>query len=261
MTLELTLKRCASPLSGYCQISFLNYNRKEVRIQKLHFRDISSTNDTVVFEFPMERSPEVGNRLRVICRIAVAKNDPSCNSNVARRLSQELSNLFNRERFNDAILYAGGQEFKAHRSILAAFSPVFNAIFSNDLEESKSGRVELTDVSAEVVEEMLNFMYTGKSVLEQQTYYDGENRGIDQNLAIGLLQVADKYQLDKLKVICEDALADSLTEESVNKILALSCLHRTSSLKHQCIEFINSHTKEFIKHLTASGGFLREALS
>lgn len=79
------------------------------------------------------------------------------------KLSEDLGNLFDNERFSDVSLAVNGHEFQAHKAILAARSPVFAAMFEHEMEERKQNRVAITDVDDEVLKEMLRFIYTGKA--------------------------------------------------------------------------------------------------
>lgn len=101
------------------------------------------------------------------------------------KLSEDLGNLFDNEKFSDVTLSVGGREFQAHKAILAgkpkiflivvkdhyiwinfsnaARSPVFAAMFEHEMEERKQNRVAITDVDHEVLKEMLRFIYTGKA--------------------------------------------------------------------------------------------------
>jgi len=79
------------------------------------------------------------------------------------RLSEDLSGLFESQKFSDVILCVGGKEFFVHKAILAARSPVFAAMFEHEMEEKKQNRVDITDMDPEVLREMLRFIYTGKA--------------------------------------------------------------------------------------------------
>ncbi|MGH0130591.1 UNVERIFIED_CONTAM: hypothetical protein FKN15_005482 [Acipenser sinensis] len=79
------------------------------------------------------------------------------------RLADELGGLWENSRFTDCSLCVAGQEFQAHKAILAARSPVFSAMFEHEMEESKKNRVEINDVEPEVFKEMMCFIYTGKA--------------------------------------------------------------------------------------------------
>ncbi|XP_059022735.1 speckle-type POZ protein-like isoform X3 [Mustela lutreola] len=107
-----------------------------------------------------------------------------------------------------------------------ARSPVFNAMFEHEMEESKKNRVEINDVDPEVFKEMMRFIYTGKAP------------NLDK-MADNLLAAADKYALERLKVMCEEALCCNLSVENVADTLVLADLHSAEQLKAQAIDFIN----------------------
>ncbi|NXV99106.1 SPOPL protein, partial [Fregetta grallaria] len=115
------------------------------------------------------------------------------------RLAEDLGNLWETTRFTDCSFCVGGQEFKAHKSVLAARSPVFNAMFEHEMEESK--KVSFT------ANFYIFFFY--------------------------------QYALERLKVMCEEALCSNLSVENVADILILADLHSAEQLKAQAIDFIN----------------------
>ena len=48
-----------------------------------------------------------------------------------------------------------------------------------------------------------------------------------------------QYALDRLKVMCEDALCTNLTVDTVSDALVLADLHSAEQLKTHAIDFIN----------------------
>ena len=80
-------------------------------------------------------------------------------------LIENLASLRLNSQLTDITLVTtvDGREFSAHKSILAARSVVFAAMFSHEeLEESQKNQVEVPDFSGEVMEAMLSYIYTGK---------------------------------------------------------------------------------------------------
>ncbi|KAK1608768.1 hypothetical protein QYE76_032441 [Lolium multiflorum] len=67
-----------------------------------------------------------------------------------------------------------------------------------------------------------------------------------------LLVAADKYGLERMKMICEGILCKSLDVETVAAILALADQHHCSNLKDACIEFMLSSNR--IDDVVASQG-------
>ena len=60
------------------------------------------------------------------------------------------------------------------------------------------------------------------------------------NMAADLLAAADKYALERLKVMCEESLCKNLNVENVSETLILADRHSAEQLKSQAIEFINN---------------------
>ncbi|CAL1273689.1 unnamed protein product [Larinioides sclopetarius] len=163
-----------------------------------------------------------GQTNAIQCRV------PECN------LPNDMGELFEDQKFSDVILSVEGTEFFAHKAILAARSPVFAAMFEHDMEEKKQNRVEIIDMKADVLRDMLHFIYTGRS----------KHLKIMPDL---LLAAADKYALDRLKVMCEKELCNNLSVESSAEALMLADLHNADQLKAYAIEFLNSHASDVME--------------
>ncbi len=87
---------------------------------------------------------------------------------------------------------------------------------------------QISDVDHEVFREMLRFIYTGKAANLER-------------MADDLLAAADKYALERLKVMCEEALCTNLSTENSAEVLILADLHSADQLKAQAIDFINTY--------------------
>nr|CDS24579.1 protein roadkill [Echinococcus granulosus] len=125
------------------------------------------------------------------------------------------------------------RQFKAHKAILAARSPVFAAMFEHGMAESRANRVHITDVEPDILGEVLRFIYTGRVV------------GLDNPvIAQELLAAADKYQLERLKAMCEEELVEHLTVEAACDILSLADIHSAEQLKTHTLDFIMLHAQE-----------------
>ncbi|CAB1440397.1 unnamed protein product [Pleuronectes platessa] len=174
------------------------------------------------------------DKLTLFCEVSVVQDSVNISGqntmNMVKvpdcRLAEELGDLWENSRFTDCSLCVAGQKFQAHKAILAARSPVFSAMFEHEMEESMKNRVEINDVEPDVFKEMMCFIYTGKAP------------NLDK-MADDLLAAADKYALERLKVMCEDALCTSLSVENAAEILILADLHSADQLKTQAVDFIN----------------------
>ena len=74
-------------------------------------------------------------------------------------------------------------------------------MFQVNMKENLTNRVEITDIELPVVQEMFTFIYTGNSLKLNL-----------KDMASKLLFAADKYQLVRLKRMCEETLSRNLTQ-------------------------------------------------
>ena len=65
-------------------------------------------------------------------------------------------------KFSDAKICIGEKEFNVHRTILAARSPVFAAMFEHDCEENRQNMVRISDIDADVFQDLLRYTYSAK---------------------------------------------------------------------------------------------------
>ncbi|XP_060249294.1 speckle-type POZ protein-like [Meriones unguiculatus] len=175
--------------------------------------------------------------LTLFCKVSIGQDAVSLSQqtsaiNIPRcSLTDELGALWENSHFTDCCLFVSGQEFWAHKAILAAHSPVFRAMFQHDMEERRKNRFEIKDLEPQVFKEMMGFIYTGKAPN-------------CHTMTTGVLAAADRYGLEGLKVMCEDALCRDLCVENASHTLILADLHSAEQLKMQALDFITVHASE-----------------
>ncbi|EPQ11801.1 Speckle-type POZ protein B [Myotis brandtii] len=138
-------------------------------------------------------------------------------------------------KFKFSILNSKGEVTKAVKS-QGAYSFVqgkdwgFKKFIRRDVLLDEDNSLLPDDKLTLLCEEMMCFIYTGKAP------------NLDK-MADGLLAAADKYALERLKVLCEEALSRQLCEENAAEMLTLADLHSADQLKTQAVDFINSHAE------------------
>ncbi|KAK3120689.1 hypothetical protein QOZ80_9AG0692100 [Eleusine coracana subsp. coracana] len=129
---------------------------------------------------------------------------------------------------------AGTTTVAAHRSILAARSPVFMAeLFGPMKENAASAWVRVDDMEARVFKALLYFVYTDEMPDEEE----GEDKVV---MAQHLLVAADRYSLDRLRLMCEDRLCRLVDVSNVGTVLALAEQHECQGLNKACFRFLLS---------------------
>ncbi|NWT75945.1 SPOP protein, partial [Prunella himalayana] len=187
------------------------------------------------------------DKLTLFCEVSVVQDSVNISGqntmNMVKvpecRLADELGGLWENSRFTDCCLCVAGQEFKGHKAILAARSPVFSAMFEHEMEESKKNRVEINDVEPEVFKEMMCFIYTGKAP------------NLDK-MADDLLAAADKVNSGFVGAGGAGMPWDFLSTEAWDgqnaaEILILADLHSADQLKTQAVDFINYHASDVME--------------
>lgn len=181
------------------------------------------------------------DRLNILCKMRISANDVRhlTEANAIQlkaskhTLSSDLEALFENKQFTDVELNVNGVTLHAHRIILASRSPVFCAMFQNDMKEKKERKIDISDVQPKVMKEVLRYLYT-------ETVNGLSSMGKD------IMAVADKYDLQGLKIMCEKALSDDFTIGNVIEILVYADIYNANHLKKQAMLFINKHSKELI---------------
>jgi speckle-type POZ protein len=112
--------------------------------------------------------------------------------------------------------------------------PVFSAELLGAMKEG--GVVRLEDMDAQMFKALLYFVYTD-SLPETEKEDEGT---IFQHLLVA----ADRYNLERLKLICEEKLCNHIDLHTVVTILVLAEQHHCDGLKKACFHFLSSPVDE-----------------
>ena len=99
------------------------------------------------------------------------------------------------------------------------------------MRESAKSKVVIDDLTPQTVEGMLEYIYTGQ---------------VDRSKADQLIAAADKYGLEELRNICEDAIQESLNIKNAVDMLFLASLYGLTKLKAEALSLITKN-KEILK--------------
>lgn len=148
----------------------------------------------------------------------------------AHSLSTHLSKFLYANYAKDVTLICKDTDFRidAHRAILMARSEVFCAMFDHEMVEKKTNQVILDDIDGDVLAAMVHFMYTDTVPKLAE-------------LADSLLVAADRYQLGKLKIMCEEQLLKDIDIDKVGHLLTIADVTNAEELKKACLEFACSY--------------------
>uniref|UniRef100_A0ACD5VR11 Uncharacterized protein n=1 Tax=Avena sativa TaxID=4498 RepID=A0ACD5VR11_AVESA len=127
-------------------------------------------------------------------------------------------------------------------------SPVFDAELYGPMGDKGRQDITIEDMQAAVFKAFLHFIYTD-SMPSMDDLVDEDKTEIVKHLLVA----ADKYAMERLKMICEGMLCRSIDVQTVATILALADQYHCSNLKDACIEFMLSANR--MTDVIASQGY------
>ncbi|CAD6267516.1 unnamed protein product [Miscanthus lutarioriparius] len=177
--------------------------------------------------------------------VAAAADAPAGVAVPPSDLHVHLGSLLSKKHGADvAITVGSGGEattYDAHAWLLAARSPVFEAELlatSKDKSPAVGGgggsvrrrRMEIQGVEPKVFEAMLHFVYT--DALPEMAERDVVA------MAQSLLAAAHRYELGRLKLMCEEMLCKRIDVNTVASTLVVAEQHGCRALKDACLAFM-----------------------
>ena len=88
-------------------------------------------------------------------------------------LAKRLNMLRRQDHLCDVTLATKDEkEFKAHKNVLSAASPFFCKLLQSDMKENREGIVRFEEISGAVMEDVLEFIYTGSVEITQENCKD-----------------------------------------------------------------------------------------
>jgi hypothetical protein len=144
---------------------------------------------------------------------------------------------------------------KAHRCLLATISPVFAAMFSNDMVEQISSVIKLPDISSEALRTFLNFVYSGS---------DGSSGARLDEHWFEVLGACHKYCVtsDTLKAICAKSMEKTLNFKncwlSLEKVSILDPARVQAGPFRICLDYIIKNFDEVVKEESFLAVAMRE---
>lgn len=144
--------------------------------------------------------------------------------------------LFESGDFSDVTVVVEKKRLQLHKAILASLSPIFQATFEQELKDPKIVKehvYEVNGIKYEIMKEMFRYIYTAKI------------HHLD-DIAADLLMAADRYAVDKLKILCEKSLCAGLNADNALRLLELATKFHTTLLKVKVTELVVSRLSEFV---------------
>lgn len=165
------------------------------------------------------------------------KREQGCRTidrNFKEGILQALNTLREKNSLCDVVLRVNGCNFPAHRCVLSASSSYFQALFSDDFVEKRSGIVILEDLDYFQMEQVLQFLYLGEVEI---CLKNAEN----------LVMAADYLHIPALKENAALVLQKLISLSNCLSLHAFSLKYGCALLKKSCDCFINKNFTQVAK--------------
>jgi speckle-type POZ protein len=192
-----------------------------------------------------EHAGNNNGRVRIMCAVSVAGDDtnPMANAPPFRvmekitvppsEIEDHLDFMLDSPALTDVSFVVGDDDkappLHAHRALLSARSPVFEAEFCGHMSpeaNTPSSHVTVRNMDSETLKTMLRFMYT-----------DNLPAGLGDDALQSLLAAADRYALARLKLLCARKLLENMSGDTVAAVLDCAETYNCPELKTKCIDF------------------------
>jgi len=145
-----------------------------------------------------------------------------------QKLNIRMAKMLTNQTLTDVTFNVKHKEFKAHKVVLAASSPVFEAMFKEGTKEHQDNYVNIEDMDSDVFEMFLRFLYSG------------EVEKLD-DMVSDLLAAADKYDVQPLREICIKQMAKNISADNAVDMLALAHRHSIDSIISVASEYLRKN--------------------
>ncbi|XP_064847463.1 kelch-like protein 29 isoform X2 [Oncorhynchus masou masou] len=170
--------------------------------------------------------PRGPNGLQMLRTVGMGKyefTDPGHPKEMLKELNQQRR----AKEFTDLKIIVEGKEFEVHQNVLASCSLYFKDLVKRSSGETRSGEMlelRMSDIGADVLELLLEFVYTGSLV-------------IDSANARTLLEAANKFQFNTFCKVCVSFLEKQLTVGNCLGVLAMAEAMRCTELHNMAKAF------------------------
>ncbi|XP_044346107.1 BTB/POZ and MATH domain-containing protein 1-like [Triticum aestivum] len=198
--------------------------------------------------------------LTILCTVDVLDEKPVAKTESTKRfvvavpssptVSQDLEKLMLPDASSsvppDVTFLVEQTEIKAHKLVLAMRSSVFAAEFRWHGSASTAGAraIRIDDMSASTFRAMLRFIYTDEMPIKpsKNVARRPSKARRCEAMARDLLVAADRYDLERLRLMCEKILSENLNASTVMSTLLLVRGRKSCrQLEQSCIEHIATH--------------------
>lgn len=163
-------------------------------------------------------------------------------------LSGDLGKLFKDGDGVDITFKVKSEFFRAHKIVLVVRSPVFREQLYGTITDKRMETRTIEGMEPNVFRGLLHFIYT-----DSLPPMDDQDNREKEKIVKDLFAAADRYAMERMKLVCGRFLSKRFSVQKVTAIIALAHKHSCKELKDACLQFIHSSPKTKTNVLASKG--------
>jgi hypothetical protein len=180
---------------------------------------------------------EVHSIMKLSVQITVVHQDSKMSyHSIMHDLQRNYDNIA--QSGNIQIIARDNEIVAVHKDILTLRSPVFMAMFDNNMTESSSNQIQIPDFDVNATRRMVEFLYKDTFTNIDDTSYEE---------FVSLLAIANKYQINSLKEASSRCLSKMITVDNVADMRYYALLYDSTCLLNTCLLFVRQHVHQLFK--------------
>jgi len=168
--------------------------------------------------------------LEFILKIEICVNNQETSFGAKVYPEPLLKRVYGDPKYSDIVVSSGDSEFKCHKVIFAAMSPVFDKMFEVNMKEATSGVVEMEDLSSSGLKALVDFMYTGCFDISPES-------------------IAEKYDVSGMMEKCETWMGNNLRKETSVDFLMIADQFNLKQTKQMAMKKITANKRVWNKDI------------
>jgi len=219
---------CNSSLEGVIDQIYQVFLSSDIQNLKKFVKKVK--NPIEILKQFKERSSNIDSKLNLLeLAFDAVENLQREVDNLAPKLQngliRDLNNFIQDENSRDFQIQIEDKEFRVHKFLLAARSPILAETLKNNPEVEN---LNLVDISEDIFEQILNFIYTDELPGEGTNY-------------LHLFAAAGRLQITDLKNFAASKLIDQVNAENIYEIFKLSTKYNHDELKQKSFNEIKAN--------------------
>jgi speckle-type POZ protein len=152
-------------------------------------------------------------------------------------LSVEYWGMLSTSQHTDITIKTENDSTSAHRCVLATMSPVFRAMFNNDMLEQNTAVINLPDMSTQALRVFLLLLYCGHTGVDLAS--------LQNQCLLEVFAACHKYDISYgRKQACVSVLLDSITLENCWETMESAYTYNSVELSEACKAFIVNNVQD-----------------